>query len=222
MQEMFAPESLSFVTLPNEMSYQDCKPTSSSFFNINQVSYDSRDLSENLDEEVDNLHFARDIPHAKKFTEDDYGLRLSSIQRGEFAQKYLFKSGLRSNSFALFSDRFAEVVSDEDDYSSDSQCENSGTYQTVASSYPQPLDSSREVSGVNLPIAAINEASDEEEDTYEQVLGQHEQQGEDMFFSCADWETAKENEKMKRNNSIVSDGIFFNSCSKRFSKLAAK
>ena len=43
-----------------------------------------------------------------------------------------------------------------------------------------------------------------------------------MFFSCADWETAKENERMVRNNSIVSDDIFFKHCSKRFSKLAAK
>ena len=103
MQELFTSEPLSLVTLPNEMSHQESKPASASFFNFNQVSYDSRELSENLDD-PELLPFSRDIPHAKKYQEDDYGLRLSSIQRGEFAQKYLFKSGLRSNSFAVFSD----------------------------------------------------------------------------------------------------------------------
>lgn len=43
-----------------------------------------------------------------------------------------------------------------------------------------------------------------------------------MFFSCADWETAKENERMVRTNSIVSDGVILKHCSKRFSKLASK
>ena len=164
MPDLFSQEPLSLVTLPNEMSHQDHKPTSSTLFNINQVSYDSRDMSENLDDH-EHLQFSRDIPHAKKYQEDDYGLRLSSIQRGEFAQKYLFKSGLRSNSFALFSDRFADA-SDDEDFSSDSQCDN-GSYQTITSSFPQQFEASKEVSGVNLPIAAINEASEEEEDTYE-------------------------------------------------------
>jgi len=109
-----------------------CKSTS--LFPINNdFSNESQEDSENNfdDEEVDNLLLSQKVSHAQSCHEEDFGLRFNS-KRGEFAQRYLFKSGFRNSHSAqeqevpihnesTFSDKEYSYCSDEQSIAEDSQ-----------------------------------------------------------------------------------------------------
>lgn len=179
---------------------------------INQVSYNSNaDLDDTFnDPEVDNsLIFSQNIPHAKKYLEDDIGLRIASTQRRSFAQQYLFQSGAKGQDEQ---DAFTEGdYSDHDNDTTDQfmpgSHENSG-YQCSSFdlSAPTPV-MTKSVSmfcqEVSLPIAAIPEEQEDLSSDDENNAPKN----SDMFFSCADWETIRESDKKTMPEPVAFDSF---------------
>ena len=95
----------------NDMSYQEFKPIGSCLYDFNQVSYNSQEDFEHEASEDDKNMYSQTIPCAKKYTEDDIGLRIDSLNRRSFAQKHLFRS--------------ASMMLQEDDYSDENLYEAS-------------------------------------------------------------------------------------------------
>lgn len=119
---MLKPESLMLMDLPNEQSYQEQRINP--FGDINQVSYNSRDDSFEMsvyeDNESNAIH-----PVAKRYHEDDLGLRVANTIRRDFANNQLFKSRQR--------------VLVEEDMSSDEYYSEAGdTFYGDDASFPQP------------------------------------------------------------------------------------
>jgi len=91
LASLLSPESLSHIDLHNEMSYQEVKPHSSNLLDINQVSYNPDEESSFL------LHEHPHIGFAKKFQEDDIGLRIDSTVRRANVFNYMSKSGAHAD-----------------------------------------------------------------------------------------------------------------------------
>jgi len=189
LSQLLAPEALSCVDLQNEMSYQGFKGSDSMFFDLNQVSYNSpHDVVTEVhqDEEVDNHKFSQDIPCAKKFQEDDIGLRIASSHRRTFAQKYLFKSEAKAH-------QDTEFMSEDDEYTFEQGCDFdepvSHESSMLSNSFASPSLRSQEDSSkkTGQPIEEIEEDLNEYSSDVDNQ-SEH-QEAHDMFFSCADWET---------------------------------
>ena len=112
---MMSLDSLSYVDLASEMSYQE-KHSDNALFNLNQVSYNVAEelvITEEQEHEEDDHTFSQEVQGAKRFQEDDIGLRIDSHQRRSFAQKYLFKSESKAQFEQDYMSEDAEEYSNE-------------------------------------------------------------------------------------------------------------
>ena len=173
-----------------------CKSTSL-FPLANDFSADSQEDSESSfeDDEVDNLHLSQKIPHARSCHDEDFGLRVNQ-KRGEFAQRYLFKSGFR-NSLSNPDRDVQEQAFSEKQYTfcSDDQSVADCTMNLSAQGAAM---NSNPVVGVKQ-LEYIPESFDEEES--HEAENQNAISGNDMFFSCCDWEALRNAEKQECDDS---------------------
>ena len=175
-----------------------CKSTS--LFPINNdFSNDSQEDSENNfeDDEVDNLLLSQKVSHAQSCHDEDFGLRFNS-KRGEFAQRYLFKSGFRNSHSA----QEKEVLIQNESTFSDRESSQCSEEQSFVDSSFNNL-SVPAFSSSNLPVATaskqleyIPEQFDDEEEATERDQ-KATIQNNDMFFSCCDWECLRNADKQE-------------------------
>jgi hypothetical protein len=163
-----------------------CK--SSSLFPINNdFSQDSVEDSESNfeDEEVDNLHLSQKVSHARSCHDEDFGLRVNS-KRGEFAQRYLFKSGFR-NSHNVQQERDAQLQREstlsEQEYT---YCSEESVADCSMNLSANVVVNSTSVEGKLLEY--IPESFEEEESV---SYNHNAINTNDMFFSCCDWEALR-------------------------------